>query len=46
MGKWTWNDHEKCKYNHEVNCDGCKECKKCGWNPDVAKERKKEIREN
>lgn len=43
--KKTLQDYELCKYNQEVNCE-CRECKKCGWNPDVEKERKKEILEN
>ena len=42
MGKWTWKDYEKCKYNESVNCDGCKTCNKCGWNPDVNEKRKQE----
>lgn len=43
--KKTWQDHETCKYNPEVNCE-CKQCQKCGWNPEVEQQRKKEIRED
>ena len=38
--KKTWQEYERCKYNTEVNCDGHKNCNKCGWNPDVNEKRK------
>lgn len=28
-----------CPYNEGVNCPGGSSCEKCGWNPEVAKER-------
>lgn len=32
-----------CKYNYHIDCNPVKgECWRCGWNPEVAKERKKE----
>ena len=42
----TWKEHEKCKYNPFVECEGCRMCGKCGWNPDVDKQRKKEIQQD
>ena len=33
-----------CKYNEGVICDTI-ECHKCGWNPDVSKERLRQITE-
>lgn len=32
-----------CKFNHHIDCNPVKgECWRCGWNPEVEKERKKE----
>lgn len=35
------SEEELCIHNPSVDCE-CRECNKCGWNPDVDKERKKE----
>lgn len=33
------NPAKVCQYNEGVNCPGGSSCKKCGWNPAVAKKR-------
>ena len=38
----TSNSEGVCLYNKEVNCTE-KNCKKCGWNPEVEKIRKIKI---
>lgn len=30
---------QTCRYNDGVDCPGGSSCEKCGWNPEVAKER-------
>ena len=42
-GKKIINDNELCKYNPAVEClQECRNCDKCGWNPNVAWQRKQE----
>lgn len=33
-----------CKYNHQVDCSNATKCYRCGWNPQVAKQRAQRIR--
>ena len=33
-----------CPYNAEVGCIHLERCERCGWNPMVAAQRKKQIR--
>ena len=33
-----------CRYNANIACSDWKDCKKCGWNPAVAKKRSEQIR--
>lgn len=35
--------YEACTYNVGVECQAKNHCDKCGWNPDVDKQRKKEL---
>lgn len=38
-------DSERCPYNERVDCEErTRVCKKCGWNPEVDKKRRQELR--
>jgi len=36
--------YDSCKYNVGVECYQKKNCAKCGWNPDVHKQRKLKLK--
>ena len=38
------NNNKNCVYNSMINCDKHDKCDRCGFNPDVAKERIREWR--
>lgn len=36
---------DRCKYSRGVDCTAKNKCEKCGWNPEVQRERIRKIRQ-